>query len=218
MSLSGTMTNFRDVADIHAAKPHRRARAQSFSIVEVGDQSDALREEAAGSGHQKQKHRQHQAGDNHRDADAKLRPFELLLTRQMISSDRHLRRSRRRTETAPRPASLRSIITKPEPTLKSVAAEGSAAAIGQADRPPTPHARVTVKPNWMAITMASTEPSTLAAAFIAQAHSTALSSLLAPLGTSSTGPAASARKPVGNGIPITKPSGANSRPLTGIRE
>src|SRR6516162_10977784 len=38
-----------------------------------------------------------------------------------------------------------------------------------------PHARVTFRPKWMAITMASTDPRTLDAAFMAQAHSTELS-------------------------------------------
>src|SRR5713226_9095334 len=61
--------------------------------------------------------------------------------------------------------------------------------------------------------MANTEPRTLAAAFIAHAHSTALSLLVAPMGISRTGPATNARNPVGNGIPITRPGGARSRAL-----
>src|SRR5258708_32836000 len=65
--------------------------------------------------------------------------------------------------------------------------------------------------------MASTDPSPLEEAFIAQAHSTALSLPVAPMGTSRTGPADNARKPVGNGIPITKPRGARSRALTTSR-
>ena len=69
----------------------------------------------------------------------------------------------------------------------------------------------------MAITMAETEPSTLAAAFIAQAHSTALSAAPAPAGYSGAGKAANARKPVGNGIPMTKPSGISRTPLTSNR-
>ena len=59
----------------------------------------------------------------------------------------------------------------------------------------------------MATTIASTDPRTLAAAFIAQAHSTALSDAA---GNSAAGMAASARSPVGNGIPITNPSGTSS--------
>src|SRR4029077_20272634 len=56
-----------------------------------------------------------------------------------------------------------------------------------------PQAKVTVNPNWMAMTMARTDPSTLAAAFMAHAHSTELSEALAPAGNSGAGSAARAR-------------------------
>src|SRR3989441_9335897 len=60
----------------------------------------------------------------------------------------------------------------------------------------------------MAITMASTEPSTLEAAFMAQAHSTAFSWAACP---GSDGLLEKARSPVGNGIPMANPSGTKSR-------
>jgi len=52
--------------------------------------------------------------------------------------------------------------------------------------------------------MASTDPRTLAAAFIAHAHSTAFDSVLADP------PPHSARRPVGNGMPIENPSGTST--------
>ena len=56
--------------------------------------------------------------------------------------------------------------------------------------------------------MASTDPRTLAAAFIAQAHSTEFpeAECIADL----SGAEARARRPVGKGIPITKPRGTSS--------
>src|SRR5271165_6691298 len=59
----------------------------------------------------------------------------------------------------------------------------------------------------MAMTMARTDPSTLAAAFIAQAHSITLSEVVEDR-------AASPRNPVGNGMPMTNPSGTRNRPLS----
>lgn len=67
----------------------------------------------------------------------------------------------------------------------------------------------------MAIIIASTEPRTLAPAFIAHAHSTELSSLDSAL-FSALRPAEdplSARKPVGNGIPMASPTGTNNAQL-----
>ena len=62
--------------------------------------------------------------------------------------------------------------------------------------------------------MAKTEPSTLDAAFIAQAHST-----MFPLATSAGSGRfpprpASARSPVGKGMPMAKPSGTSNPALT----
>src|SRR4051812_29169453 len=59
-----------------------------------------------------------------------------------------------------------------------------------------PQTNVTFNPKWMAMIIADTDPSTLAAAFIAHAHSTRLSSN-----------SESARNPVGKGIPIANPNG-----------
>src|SRR5207245_6425446 len=73
-----------------------------------------------------------------------------------------------------------------------------------------PQASVALSPNWMAITMASTEPSTLEAAFMAQAHSTAFSLAVRP---ESDGLLEKARSPVGNGITMARPSGNKSTPL-----
>jgi len=72
------------------------------------------------------------------------------------------------------------------------------------------------------MTMARTDPRTLEAAFIAQAHSTALSPVSRSgcsipeltTGNSGAGALARARRPVGKGIPIAKPSGTNSAALT----
>src|SRR5208283_758353 len=74
-----------------------------------------------------------------------------------------------------------------------------------------PQARVTFNPNWIAITIASTEPSTLDAAFIAHAHSTA--PLLMEGMTSLSMFDESARKPLGKGIPMARPSGISSAAL-----
>src|SRR5690349_21782666 len=74
-----------------------------------------------------------------------------------------------------------------------------------------PQASVALSPNWMAITMARTEPSTLEAAFMAQAHSTAFSSAVCP---GSGDLLEKARSPVGNGIPMANPSGTRSTTLT----
>ena len=63
----------------------------------------------------------------------------------------------------------------------------------------------------MAITIASTEPSTLDAAFIAHAHSTAPVRLRA-LAARILGD--KARRPLGNGMPMAKPSGTSSSALT----
>src|SRR6185503_2473814 len=71
-----------------------------------------------------------------------------------------------------------------------------------------PQIKVAVRPNSIAITMASTEPSTLAAAFIAQAHSTACDSAALDSGLHN------ARRPVGKGMPMANPSGTSTAPLT----
>src|SRR5580704_8935781 len=71
-----------------------------------------------------------------------------------------------------------------------------------------PQARVTLSPNCMAITMARTDPSTLEPAFMAQAHSIALSL------ASAVWELASARKPLGNGMPMANPNGASKVALT----
>src|SRR5215470_13547581 len=63
----------------------------------------------------------------------------------------------------------------------------------------------------MATTIASTDPSTLEAAFMAQAHSTAL---LLVSGNSGTGALASDRNPVGKGMPMAAPSGIRIKALT----
>ena len=57
---------------------------------------------------------------------------------------------------------------------------------------------MTFSPNWMAITIARTEPKTLEAAFIAQAHSTAfwLASSFCAGGNSGAGTLARTRRPV----------------------
>src|ERR1019366_8063218 len=72
-----------------------------------------------------------------------------------------------------------------------------------------PQASVMFSPNWMAMTIASTEPSTLDAAFIAHAHSTApwfdRGSALASAW------ADKARSPLGKGMPIAKPRGNQQR-------
>src|SRR5262249_51844359 len=81
-----------------------------------------------------------------------------------------------------------------------------------------PQAKVTVKPNWIAITMARTEPRTLAAAFIAQAHSTALSAASCSRENSDFDDAANKRKTVGKGIPITNPRGIKSAAATSSRD
>src|SRR3954469_25193253 len=65
------------------------------------------------------------------------------------------------------------------------------------------HSRVTVTPHCIAMTTASTDPSTLAEAFTAHAHSTAAPWL-----------SRSSRKPVGNGTPISSAPGPISSRLT----
>src|SRR5208283_3184338 len=74
-----------------------------------------------------------------------------------------------------------------------------------------PQARVTFNPNWIAITIASTEPSTLDAAFIAHAHSTAPRFVESPSSVAAL--YERARKPLGKGIPIARPSGISSAAL-----
>ena len=69
----------------------------------------------------------------------------------------------------------------------------------------------------MAITMASTDPKTLAAAFIAQAHSTEFSDAFLSPNFVTIRRADRARSPVGKGMPITKPSGARRIALTSRR-
>ena len=63
--------------------------------------------------------------------------------------------------------------------------------------------------------MARTEPRTLEAAFIAQAHSTRFPPVSSAGGTGSSHSApARARSPVGNGMPMAKPNGTSSPALT----
>src|SRR5208282_4610221 len=76
-----------DIADVHAVEPHGRAHAQATCVVEVGNHGDAVGEVAARPGHQKQKQGQDQASEDYGEADPQLRPFELLLTRQIAPSD-----------------------------------------------------------------------------------------------------------------------------------
>ena len=116
--------------------------------------------------------RQRQAGEHHREADAKLRPFQLLLARQMISSDRFsvfplVRGSRSGSRCRPS-QHHNKIRNYSKHDGRSAGSSSSASRYAAA-----PQDRVTFKPNWIAITIASTDPSTLARAFIAHAHSTA---------------------------------------------
>ncbi len=66
-----------------------------------------------------------------------------------------------------------------------------------------PQARVAFSPKRIAITIASTDPSTLEAAFMAHAHSMAFESCKDALSL------ARERNPVGKGIPMTKPNGTS---------
>src|SRR5919198_3667099 len=76
-----------------------------------------------------------------------------------------------------------------------------------------PLARAALSPNWIATTMASTDPSTLEAAFIAHAHSMALV-LPAFRDVARRVSPAICRKPVGKGMPMANPSGTSRIPLT----
>ena len=58
------------------------APAQAAGIVEIRFKRDATSEHAASSGHEKQEESQHQTGEDHGEAYAQLRPFELFLTGQ----------------------------------------------------------------------------------------------------------------------------------------
>src|SRR5438552_16744147 len=70
-----------------------------------------------------------------------------------------------------------------------------------------PQISVVVRPNSMAITIARTDPSTLAAAFRAQAHSTdPPAEMLSPV-------PAIALSPVGNGMPMASQSGRGTAAL-----
>ena len=84
--LVGNDADFRHVSDVDAAQSYGRAHAQAADVIEVGFESDVGGKHADRSAHQEQEQRQEQTSNDHRDPNPKLRPLELLLARQKISS------------------------------------------------------------------------------------------------------------------------------------
>src|SRR5579864_562122 len=82
----GDDADTRYIANVDTIQAHGSALAEAFRVVEIAFQEDAFRKQASRAGHQKQEHRQSQTGDDDRDANSQLRPLQLLLARQMISS------------------------------------------------------------------------------------------------------------------------------------
>src|SRR5262249_18588783 len=145
-------------------------------------QSDLRSEEPGGSAHQERQHAQRDAGDQHGQADPQLRPLQLLLARHafLVRTESAPGPSIQPTPSAPRDARHGSRLIIPDHHSPVHARRQRGASAGNTSRAstyaPAPEASVTFNPKRMAITMASTDPSTLEAAFMAQAHSTPLSS------------------------------------------
>src|SRR5438477_10158415 len=78
--------NLADVADVHTAQTHGGANAQPGRVVKVRFDRDSRREQSGSSGHQEQQKSKSNAGNDYRNPNFELRPLQLLLARQMISS------------------------------------------------------------------------------------------------------------------------------------
>src|SRR5439155_3233450 len=208
----GDYANVDYIADIDSAEPDRRALLQTTSIIVVGLQLDFVCKYAARTAHEENQNGERDARHQHRNSDLQLRPLQLLLARHIFPRARSslpilcaarkcpffLNHSRLQNKVHARlgwRVLMWRVLIRKQAVRYAVA----------------PQASVALSPNWMAITMASTEPSTLEAAFMAQAHSTAFSSAACP---GSDGLLEKARSPVGNGIPMANPSGTKSTPLT----
>ncbi len=70
------------IADVDTRQAHGCAFAQSAGIIEERVQGDLAGKPSPRAAHEENQDAKRQARDYHRDADAELRPFELLLARQ----------------------------------------------------------------------------------------------------------------------------------------